>query len=72
MARAACNIFKPQVCGAWTDGDAIVSGLNVGAENSNAVGPFNMNSVGVRAIFVGNYPHTLKFDALAFMDDYMK
>ena len=72
MARAACNSFKPHVGGAWTDGDAIVAGSDVWAENSNVIGLFDMNSIGVRAVLVGNHLHTLKLDVLAFMDDYMK
>lgn len=69
MSKPTLYFLHPQVSGSWTDWYAIISGVDFGAGDGNAVRGLDVNAVGVGTVFGGYNCHVLNPNVVAAVDD---
>lgn len=72
MARSTCNIFDPQVIGAWANRDAIVAGSDSRFEDGDIGGELDVDAVSVRAVSGSHELHSMHLHVLASNQDYVE
>lgn len=68
MAGATCNALNPNVSGARTHRNAIVSGPYGATSNGDSAGRLNMNAVGIRTPTRSSNDKVLKYNVMALVD----
>ena len=68
MAGPTCDILHPEVGSTGTDGDAVVTGLDLGVDDRDAGRQLDVDAVGVGAVTGSRDPNSLEFDLFAAVD----